>query len=130
LKQKGIKVAAASRTSAPEIAKDMLKLLRLPSKPTLSPSSSSLSASLTSSKAIDVFDVLEAYPGSKISHFERIAETTGIPYEEMLFFDDENRNKEVEVLGVTMWLVRDGVGNDEVDMAVLRWRGKMGRDVE
>ncbi|KEP46820.1 acid phosphatase [Rhizoctonia solani 123E] len=27
----------------------------------------------------------------------------------MLFFDDEHRNKEVESLGVTMQLVRDGM---------------------
>ena len=38
-------------------------------------------------------------PGSKLRHFKSIHKKTGIPYAEMLFFDDEARNKEVESLG-------------------------------
>ena len=53
---------------------------------------------------------------------ERLKEKTGIGYEDMLFFDDEVRNRNVEVLGVTMWLVRDGVGIGEVDAGVEEWR--------
>ena len=45
----------------------------------------------------------------------------------MLFFDDESRNKNVEVLGVTMWLVRDGVSRDEIDNGVRSWRKRNGR---
>ena len=37
--------------------------------------------------------------GSKITHFEKLHQKTGIPYEEMLFFDDERRNSETEQLG-------------------------------
>lgn len=47
---------------------------------------------------------------------------TDVPYEEMLFFDDEARNKNVEELGVVMQLVRDGVTRGEVDRGVQAWR--------
>lgn len=109
-----MKIAAASRTSAPDIARDMLKLLRIPHHTT--------SSNSRSEKAIDYFDYLQIFPGNKITHFERIHKASGIPYEEMLFFDDESRNKNVETLGVTMLLVRDGVTRGEVDRGVDLWR--------
>ncbi|KAF2690040.1 magnesium-dependent phosphatase-1 [Lentithecium fluviatile CBS 122367] len=111
LKQKSIIIAAASRTHAPDLGREMLKLLKIPS-----------SSSSSSQRAIDYFDHLQIYPGSKTTHFERIHRDTGIAYEEMLFFDDEARNKNVEVLGVVMWLVRDGVMREEVDKGVRSWR--------
>lgn len=52
---------------------------------------------------------------------------TQVPYEEMLFFDDEARNKNVEELGVVMQLVRDGVTRGEVDRGVQAWRKRNGR---
>lgn len=45
----------------------------------------------------------------------------------MLFFDDESRNKNVEVLGVVMCLVRDGVSRAVVDRAVKEWRKRNGK---
>ncbi|KAF2193757.1 magnesium-dependent phosphatase-1 [Zopfia rhizophila CBS 207.26] len=111
LKQKGIQIGAASRTHAPDLGREMLKLLKIPN-----------SSSSSSARAIDYFDYLQIYPGSKTSHFERIHRESGIEYEEMLFFDDENRNKNVEVLGVMMWLVRDGVTREEMDAGVRSWR--------
>jgi magnesium-dependent phosphatase 1 len=45
-------------------------------------------------------DYVEIYPGSKIKHFKSLSEKSGIPCHEMLFFDDEGRNKEVTTLGV------------------------------
>jgi magnesium-dependent phosphatase 1 len=88
----------------------MLKLLKIPNG----------SGSLQ--RAIDYFDYMQIYPGSKTTHFERIHRETGIEYEEMLFFDDESRNKNVEVLGVVMQLVRDGVTNEELDAGIRSWR--------
>lgn len=89
----------------------MLKLLRF-----ATPGSS------TSEKGIDFFDSLQIYPGSKTRHFQRLHAETGIPYEEMLFFDDESRNRDTEQLGMVMWLVRDGVTRHEVDEGVRSWR--------
>jgi len=95
----------------------MLKLLKIPSP----------AAAGISSRAIDYFDHLQIYPGNKTTHFERIHRDSGIEYEDMLFFDDESRNKNVEVLGVTMQLVRDGVTRNEVDAGVRSWRKRNGR---
>jgi len=104
-----IKVGAASRTSAPDLGREMLRLLHVEKR-----------------KAIEYFDHLEIYPGSKITHFQRLQKATGIPYEDMLFFDDESRNRNVESLGVTMYLVRDGVTRPEVDKGVREWRKRRG----
>ena len=62
-----------------------------------------------------------------MEHFQKILQSTNVPYNEMLFFDDESRNKNVEILGVTMWLVRDGVTRDEIDAGVRSWRMRTGR---
>jgi magnesium-dependent phosphatase 1 len=115
LKDKSILIGAASRTCAPDLGREMLKLLKIPS------------ASGSSSRAIDYFDHMQIYPGSKTTHFERIHRDSGIEYDEMLFFDDESRNKNVEVLGVTMQLIRDGVTRDEIDRGVQSWRKRNGR---
>ncbi|KAF1957013.1 magnesium-dependent phosphatase-1 [Byssothecium circinans] len=110
LKHKSILVGAASRTHAPDLGREMLRLLKIPS------------SSSSSQRAIDYFDHMQIYPGSKTTHFERIHGDSGIAYEDMLFFDDESRNKNVEGLGVVMQLVRDGVTRDEVDKGVRSWR--------
>jgi len=96
----------------------MLKLLKIPT------------ASGSSGRAIDYFDHMQIYPGSKTTHFTRIHRDSGIEYDEMLFFDDESRNKNVESLGVTMWLVRDGVTRDEIDNGIKSWRKRTGRTKE
>lgn len=113
----GIRLGVASRTSAPSLARELLKILHLPlgddgEKPR---------------KAHDAFDAgMEIYPGSKIKHFEMIQKRTGIKFEDMLFFDDESRNKETEQLGLTMRLVRDGVTWDEIGKGVDEWRRRRG----
>jgi magnesium-dependent phosphatase 1 len=78
-------------------------------------------------KAIEFFDNLQIFPGSKTMHFRKIHRDTRLPYEEMLFFDDESRNKNVESLGVVMQLVRDGVTWPEVENGVRAWRKRNGR---
>jgi magnesium-dependent phosphatase 1 len=112
LKQKSILVGAASRTHAPDLAREMLQLLKIPSNFS------------SSQRAIDYFDHMQIYPGSKTTHFERIHRDSGIAYEDMLFFDDESRNKNVEVLGVVMQLVREGVSREEMDKGIRSWRKK------
>lgn len=107
-----MELGAASRTSAPDLAREMLSLLRIPESSSSHP------------KAITLFDYLEIYPGTKTTHFQRIHRDSGIEYSEMLFFDDESRNKNVETLGVTMRLVRDGVTRVEIDKGVKEWRDR------
>lgn len=77
--------------------------------------------------AINIFDHMEIYPGDKRKHFRELQKATDLPFVEMLFFDDEERNKNVEGLGVVMQLVRDGVTRAEIDRGVEAWRTKNGR---
>lgn len=78
-------------------------------------------------KTIELFDCgLEIYEGTKLRHFEVIQRRTGIPYEEMLFFDDERPNLEVERVGVTMQLIRDGLDWEELEKGIQKWRANRG----
>jgi magnesium-dependent phosphatase 1 len=120
-KAKDIALGIASRTSAPDIARSILQHLRVPSE---------ASQPGAWRRAEDMFDHLEIYPGSKTTHFQRLRKSSGVEYEEMLFFDDESRNKNVETLGVVMQLVRDGVTRKEVDAGVQAWRKRNGRTKE
>ncbi|KAF4636605.1 hypothetical protein G7Y89_g1478 [Cudoniella acicularis] len=90
LRERGIKVGVASRTSAPDLGREMLRLLHISD------------GEGKKRKAIDYFDHMEIYPGSKITHFTKLQKATGLKFEEMLFFDDESRNRNVETLGVTI----------------------------
>ncbi|RMD41255.1 hypothetical protein DV735_g3861, partial [Chaetothyriales sp. CBS 134920] len=85
-------------------------------------------------KAIVLFTAPQIYPGDKVTHFKKIqavltttASTTAvnpnaIAFEDMIFFDDEARNRNVETeLGVTFVLVRDGLTRDDVDRGVWEW---------
>lgn len=93
LREKGITVGIASRTSAPDLGRELLRLLHV------------VDVDGKKRKALDYCDHLEIYPGSKLTHFTRLQKSTGLNYEDMLFFDDESRNKNVETLGVHMHLV-------------------------
>ncbi|KAK0119663.1 hypothetical protein ONS95_011100 [Cadophora gregata] len=117
LQSSGIKVGAASRTSAPDLGREMLRLLHV------------ADVDGKKRKAIEFFDHLEIYPGSKITHFNKLQKATGLRYEDMLFFDDEARNRNVESLGVTMYLVRDGVSRAELENGIKDWRKRHGHDV-
>ncbi|KAI0708717.1 magnesium-dependent phosphatase-1 [Cerioporus squamosus] len=101
------------RTHAPDLARQALGLLLVP------PPAGHKNEAPT--PAVKFFDQLEIYPGSKIKHFKELHKKTGIPYSEMLFFDDEHRNKEVESLGVTFCLSR-GVSDREFEHGLAEWR--------
>jgi len=88
LKSKGICLAAASRTEDPPAARELLTVLDIDK----------------------YFAYKEIYPGSKVTHFRKFTQASGIPYTSMLFFDDEERNiHEISRLGVTCILVRRGL---------------------
>ncbi|KAM0746520.1 magnesium-dependent phosphatase-1 [Meredithblackwellia eburnea MCA 4105] len=103
-----VHVAAASRTSAPRAARQALSELQLPG--TLNKHLEEGRGAPTTVSAIDLFDTMEIYPGSKLTHFKEIHKKTGIAYKDMVFYDDEPRNREVASLGVTFVLVREGEG--------------------
>ncbi|KDE06014.1 hypothetical protein MVLG_03696 [Microbotryum lychnidis-dioicae p1A1 Lamole] len=69
-------------------------------------------------------DTIEIYPGSKTAHFKAIHEKTGIPYNEMVFYDDESRNREVTKLGVTFVLVQNGMTKKLLESGIESWRKK------
>jgi magnesium-dependent phosphatase 1 len=80
---------------------------------------------------VDIADgIQEIYPGNKLTHFKSLHKKSGLPYEEMLFFDDESRNKNTEELGVVMQLVKTGVTSSEIDAGVHLWRKRNNRTQE
>jgi magnesium-dependent phosphatase 1 len=139
----GIPMGLASRTHAPELAREMLRGLTIPP---LEPTAAAAAAEGEDVewwrgaggagkvlRAVDIFTHQQIFPGSKTSHFQRIQDATKkakggeVAFADMLFFDDEGRNRNVETeLGVTFWLVRDGVTRDEVDNGVWEWRRRRG----
>ncbi|KAI9888994.1 MAG: hypothetical protein M1814_006052 [Vezdaea aestivalis] len=108
LRRMGILVAAASSTAAPDLAREILDKLVL--KP-------------SDKRAISFFDSLQIIPGSKAIHVSRLRDRMKIDYSDMIFFDDEARNKNVEKeLGAFTFLVRDGITVEVIEEAVGEWR--------
>eukprot|EP01083_Nonionella_stella_P220148 787958_1 len=80
-----IQVAVASCTDKPSFARQCMEWLIVDDGSTLS----------------SCFDHIEIRPGDKRKHFESLQRITGIPYEEMCFFDDYDLNIDnVSTLGV------------------------------
>ncbi|KAK9898323.1 magnesium-dependent phosphatase-1 [Cystobasidium minutum MCA 4210] len=110
-----VHVAIASRTSAPDAAAQALDQLLIPSE-------KKGKGKATLMRAMECFNTKEIYPGSKLRHFKEIQRKTKIAYEEMVFFDDESRNREVSSLGVTFVLVPQGVDRRIFDKGISDWR--------
>ena len=112
----GLSLGLASRTHAPHIANELLRLLHVPAVGS--------AAGAGGKKAIDFFPQKnrQIFPSDKKVHLQRLKRECGLSGEDILFFDDETRNRNVEILGVTFWLVEDGVTVDEVDRGVREWR--------
>jgi magnesium-dependent phosphatase 1 len=73
-------------------------------------------------RALDFFKYREIYPGDKRTHMKNLRKSAEVDFEDMLFFDDERRNSNVESLGVCFWLVKDGISTAEVDAGLKEWR--------
>ncbi|CAH9084624.1 unnamed protein product [Cuscuta epithymum] len=90
LKEKRVDIAIASRSPTPDIANTFLEKLQI--------------------KSMFVAQEVFSSWSHKTEHFQKIHQITGVPYNEMLFFDDEDRNIEaVSKMGVTSILVNNGV---------------------
>tara|TARA_B100001287_G_scaffold235466_1_gene207628 strand:+ start:256 stop:723 length:468 start_codon:yes stop_codon:yes gene_type:complete len=88
IEDNNIPMAIASRTEEPEWARQLLNLLGIREK----------------------FKYEEIFPDSKVTHFNNLHEKSGIPFKEMIFFDDEPRNTiEVGYLGVHCSLIKSGI---------------------
>lgn len=88
LKEQGKTIAAASRTGAPDWARELLQLL----------------------KVDHYFTAKEIYPGNKFTHLRRIMDKTKIPIEEIVFFDDEYRNiSDIQSMGIESVFVNNGL---------------------
>uniref|UniRef100_V9LFF5 Magnesium-dependent phosphatase 1 n=1 Tax=Callorhinchus milii TaxID=7868 RepID=V9LFF5_CALMI len=88
LKRDGFQLAAVSRTGEKQGANQLLSLFEME----------------------QYFSYKQIYPGSKVTHFQRIRDSSGIKYQHMIFFDDEQRNiTDVSQLGVTCILVPNGM---------------------
>ncbi|MDA3899688.1 MAG: magnesium-dependent phosphatase-1 [Spirochaetes bacterium] len=92
-----IRCAVASRTGEPEWASQLMDLFDI----------------------TRFFDYREIYPASKLVHFNKLKNESGIGYDRMLFFDDEMRNvDEVGALGVAVCHVIGGVSLPLVEKKV------------
>lgn len=92
LDRKGISMAVASRSHSPIIARRLLDLFGIGK----------------------YFEYIQIYPGNKVRHFRYLHKDSGIPYDQMYFFDDEYRNIEaVEPLGVRTRHISNGLKWEE-----------------
>ena len=93
IQAQGHDLAAASRTHEPDWAGQLLKLLEVD----------------------HYFKFKEIYPGPKTPHFQNLKKKSGMDFEEMVFFDDEERNiEDIRQLGVSAVSVYRGVNRDHV----------------
>ena len=101
-----VQIAYASRTDEPEWALEAMRLLRVCAD------NRGLDVTLE-----DAVDHMEVYPvRSKTEQFHRLKAKSGVPFERMLFFDNEARNvREVATLSVCCVYTPDG-------MTVDNWR--------
>jgi magnesium-dependent phosphatase 1 len=97
LSDQKVTLGVASRTGAPDRAEELMQLFDIKK----------------------YFQHFEIYPGSKLSHFKSLYNKTGIPYRDMIFFDDEMRNiDEVGQLGVKVIYVNSGLTMDHIRLHV------------
>mmetsp|Transcript_29903 Transcript_29903/g.45872 ORF Transcript_29903/g.45872 Transcript_29903/m.45872 type:complete len:288 (+) Transcript_29903:82-945(+) len=110
-------VGISSRTDEPSWAGELLTKFELHVEDGNEETVSSPSESAT---LADVFKggPIEIAHDSKVQHFQRISQQTGIHLEDMLFFDNESGNcREVAKLGVTVAYTPDGVTTQMFDVA-------------
>jgi len=95
--ERHIPMALASRTGAPSWARRILELFGLH----------------------DRFAYEQIYPGSKERHFHQLQKESGLPFENMVFLDDEVRNiHDVSALGVHAIHVPNGLNWNHFQLAM------------
>lgn len=115
LRDKGVRMAVASRTPTPPVASAFLQKLGISSG---------------YFESVQLIPWTSANAQKDKAHFPKIQKETGIPYSEMLFFDDESPNiARVSKLGVTSFLVSEaeGVSCRSFTQALQQYAGKSHR---
>lgn len=112
LQANGVLIVSASRTCAPAVAKKLLKLLHLNGEP-----------------AINHLDHMEWGTHSKKKHIARALEQfeEDIKFEDVILFDDEVRNKDVESIGCLFAHISNekvGLNKSIYERALGEWRKK------
>ncbi|MBN2717403.1 MAG: magnesium-dependent phosphatase-1 [Deltaproteobacteria bacterium] len=88
LHEREIPLAIASKTTAPDWARELLDLFNIR----------------------HYFHYEEIYPGNKTRHFNQLHSKSNVAFEDMIFFDDEYPNiRDVGALGVNAVHVRNGI---------------------
>ncbi|GFR40369.1 hypothetical protein Agub_g917, partial [Astrephomene gubernaculifera] len=109
-------VAYVSRTEYPEWAVPCLKtFLVAPAEGKSKGDSRGGGGSRSGGRSMyDISSHQEIYPGSKLTHFRAIHQRSGIPYEDMIFFDNERWNiTECAKLGITCVYTPRGLTRQE-----------------
>lgn len=107
-------VGISSRTDEPTWARELLTKFEIIN-------GSDEHSNVTTVVLQDIFEggPIEIKQDSKVEHFQRISDTTGIDLEDILFFDNESGNcREVATLGVTVAYTPDGVTKEIFDVAL------------
>lgn len=101
-----MQICAASRTGSPRIAQSLLSMLKIDNEPS------------------STYFAFTAWgTGSKVRHFQELHLHTLVPYHDMLFFDDEIRNCDVErKLGVPFVKVTSGMTLQLFHEGIEKWR--------
>jgi len=101
-----MRMCAASRTHAPRVAQSLLSMLHVDGEPS------------------STFFAFTAWgTGSKIRHFQELHLHTGVAYDDMLFFDDEGRNRDVHrQLNVCFVEVHSGMTLQVFHNGIAKWR--------
>ncbi|KAK7363075.1 hypothetical protein VNO77_05204 [Canavalia gladiata] len=128
LKREEIDVVIASKSPTPDIATTYLDKLSI--------SSMFVAKVPVLNLRMEYFHTPQAFPPlrwtNKTDHFQRIHSRTGVPFNSMLFFDDDNNNIQgvikrasiVSKMGVTSILVRNGVNLGEFKEGLAKFSQK------
>ena len=103
------RVAVASRCDEPEWARQLLKLF-------------TIDDGRSFWQALDDGRLAEIYKGNKKTHLKALKQKTGVAFEDMLFFDDDQENiRHVSELGVVSVLTPEGVTEDAWEQGLRRF---------
>lgn len=116
----------SSRTNQPDWARELLQKFTIASISDDSPTDNASEFALA-----DMFGgPIQIASDSKVAHFQRISEKTGVPLDQILFFDNERGNcREIAQLGVAVGYCPDGVTQTLWDICLDNFEAARGQVV-